>query len=80
MDSLSDLLGQYGFPIVASIGMANVIFYVWSWTTNKVDPILHETRTTLISLIDNIRVLENDILKLEVKIKVASELKNNIKE
>lgn len=68
------MLGQYGFPIVASIGMANVIYYVWSWTTKEITPIIHETRNTLVKLIDRIRKLDNDIIRLDVKVNVASQL------
>ena len=76
MDSFSDLIGQYGFPIVASFGMAYVIYYVWSWTTKEVGPIILETRATLITLIDRIRVLENNIIRLETKLSVAVQMLN----
>lgn len=76
MNSFSDLIGQYGFPIVASFGMAYVIYYVWGWTTKEIGPVILETRTTLVALIDRIRVLENNVIRLETKISVASEMLN----
>lgn len=67
---LAGVIGQYGFPIVAAVGMAYLIYYVWKWATTIVKPVLGEASTTLIALIDRIRMLDNDLIRLRQKISV----------
>jgi hypothetical protein len=55
------LINKYGFPIVAAGGMGYLIFYVWKWATTEIKPVLSEANTTLIALIDRIRMLDNDL-------------------
>ena len=44
-------INQYGFPIIATFGMGYFIYYIWTWVTEQVDPILNESHMTLIGLI-----------------------------
>jgi hypothetical protein len=67
---LAGAIGQYGFPIVAAVGMAYLIYYVWKWATSIVKPVLSDASTTLIALIDRIRMLDNDLIRLRQKISV----------
>lgn len=67
---LAGVIGQYGFPIVSAVGMAYLIYYVWKWATTIVKPVLGEASTTLIALIDRIRMLDNDLIRLRQKISV----------
>jgi len=76
--SPSELVAQYGFPIVAAIGMASIIYYIWIWATNEAGTILDETNTTLIRLIDRIRVLDNDMIRLTQKVNVVTQLKSTL--
>lgn len=73
----SELISQYGFPIVASLGMGAIIYYIWTWATKEVESILSDTNITLIRLIDKIRVLDNDMIRLIQKVNVAIQLKLN---
>ena len=47
MQQLSTFVTQYGFPIVAAVGMAYLVFYVWQWATTIVKPVLSEASATL---------------------------------
>jgi hypothetical protein len=67
---LAGAIGQYGFPIVAAVGMAYFIYYVWKWATSIVKPVLSDASTTLVALIDRIRMLDNDLIRLRQKISV----------
>ena len=60
MDNLANLINQYGFPIVAAVGMGYFIYYVWKWVTTDVKPVQGQANTTLIGHIDRIRMLDND--------------------
>ena len=66
---------DFGFPIVAAVGMLYMIYFVWKTIKEKVEAYLGETHTTLIGLIDRIRMLDNDIIRLQQKLDTAIEMK-----
>lgn len=70
-----DLINKYGFPIVAAGGMGYMIFFVWTWATKEVKPVLKEANTVLIALIDRIRMLDNDLIRLNQKVDVVLHLR-----
>ena len=61
-------IGQYGFPIIAAFGLGYFVYYIWQWVTTEVDPVIHESHMTLIELIDRIRMLDNDLIRLQTKL------------
>jgi len=69
------LINKYGFPIVAAGGMGYLIFYVWKWATTEIKPVLSEANNTLIALIDRIRMLDNDLIRLNQKVNVTLHLR-----
>jgi hypothetical protein len=72
---LVQLINKYGFPIVAAGGMGYMIYYVWTWATKEVKPVLSEANTVLIALIDRIRMLDNDLIRLQQKVDVVLHLR-----
>ena len=68
MEELAAAINLYGFPIIAAIGLGYFIYYIWQWVTTKVDPVVHESHMTLIALIDRIRMLDNDLIRLNAKL------------
>ena len=70
---LVKLINQYGFPIVAAFGMGYFIFFVWKWVTLEVKPVMSETSKTLIALVDRIRMLDNDLIRLNTKLNLILE-------
>jgi hypothetical protein len=77
MDVVS-LINKYGFPIVAAGGMGYMIYYVWTWATKEVKPVLSEANTVLIALIDRIRMLDNDLIRLNQKVNTVLHLRGKI--
>ena len=73
-----ELINKYGFPIVAAGGMGYMIFYVWTWATKEVKPVLSEANTVLIALIDRIRMLDNDLIRLNQKVNTTLHLRGKI--
>lgn len=65
------MIQDYGFPIVAAVGMGGFIFYIWKWVTEEIDPVLSEANITLIALIDRVRMLDNDLIRLNQKLNVV---------
>ena len=73
--NIGEMISQYGFPIIAAVGLGYFIYYIWSWVTEEVDPVISESHMTLIALIDRIRMLDNDIIRLQQKLDTAIEMK-----
>jgi hypothetical protein len=70
------LINKYGFPIVAAVGGGYMVYYVWVWATKEVKPVLSEANTVLIALIDRVRMLDNDLIRLNQKINIVTMLKD----
>jgi hypothetical protein len=70
-----DLVNKYGFPIVMAVGMGFIIKYVWEWSTKEVKPVLSEANGVLIALIDRIRMLDNDLIRLNQKVNTVLHLR-----
>ena len=75
---IAELVNKYGFPIVAAGGMGYLIYYVWEWATKEIKPVLGEANTTLIALIDRIRMLDNDLIRLNQKVNTVLHLRGKI--
>lgn len=75
MEEVLNLINQYGFPIVSAAGVGYMIYYVWQWATEEVDPVLSEASGTLIALIDRIRMLDNDLIRLKQKVDTVLHLR-----
>ena len=69
------LINDYGFPIVAVFFLAYFIYFLWKFITTEITPKLSSTSATLIKLIDRIRLLDNDLIRLQTKVKTAREKK-----
>jgi len=76
MNSIADIVNQYGVPIVAAVGMAYFIFYIWKFVTSNILPSLGQASTTLIALIDRVRMLDNDMIRLDQKIHTIIEIQD----
>ena len=68
-------ISEYGFPIVATVGLLYMIHFIWNFITNNIKAKLAEANVTLIALIDRIRMLDNDIIRLQQKHDTVIELR-----
>ncbi len=71
---LIELVNQYGLPIVVAGGMGYFIFFIWKYVTTQIKPKLGATFTVLVALIDRIRMLDNDLIRLDQKLNVFIEM------
>ena len=78
MGELAELVNKYGFPIVMAVGMGYIIKYVWEWSTKEVKPVISEANTVLIALIDRIRMLDNDLIRLNQKVNTVLHLRGKM--
>ena len=73
MSGLIKLVEEFGFPIVMTFGMGYFIWFVWRFVTTELKPKLGEASGVLIALIDRIRMLDNDLIRLQQKVNVVLE-------
>jgi len=76
---IAKAISDYGFPIIAAMGMGYFIFYVWKWVTTEINPKIGEASSTLIKLVDRIRMLDNDMIRLNTKLSMVLEYQGDIK-
>ena len=69
------LVNKFGFPIVAAFGLGYFIYYVWQWVTTEIKPVTGEASKVLIDLIDRVRMLDNDLIRLNQKVNVILALR-----
>jgi|TARA_R110001583_G_scaffold181611_1_gene338935 hypothetical protein len=72
---IGQLISDFGFPVVATVGLLYTIYYIWQYITNNISQKLSEANVTLIALIDRIRMLDNDIIRLQQKLDTVIELR-----
>ena len=75
MGEIADLVNKYGFPIIMAVGMGFIIHMVWEWATKEVKPVISDANAVLIALIDRIRMLDNDLIRLNQKVNTVLHLR-----
>lgn len=76
-----DLVGaikDFGFPVVAAVGLGYFVWFIWQWVTETIDPVIGEAMFTLIKLVDRVRMLDNDLIRLNQKLAMVLEYKEEI--
>lgn len=73
---IADLINKFGFPIIAASGLGYFVYYVWTWATKEIKPVTSEASAVLIALIDRIRMLDNDLIRLNQKINIVLQLRS----
>ena len=73
MQDAIDAIQQFGFPIVMAVGMGYYIYYIWKYVTEEIAPKLEDSHLNLIKVIDQIRMLDNDLIRLQQKVNVVLE-------
>ena len=66
---LVTMINDYGFPTVAVFFLAYFIYFLWKFITTEITPKLGSTSKTLIGLIDRVRMLDNDLIRLRTKVR-----------
>lgn len=77
LNLVADMVKQYGFPIVSSVGMGYFVYFIYKFVTDKLMPLIGETNIILIALIDRIRMLDNDLIRLNQKVNVVLQIKED---
>ena len=73
--TIIEILNQYGFATLAAIAMGWFIYFIYKFTTENIKQKLSEANSALIGLLDRIRMLDNDIIRLRSKLNTVLDLK-----
>ena len=57
-----------------------MIYYIWNFVTKKIKPRLSETNAIVVDLIDRIRLLDNDIIRLQQKLDTVIEMREKLED
>ena len=74
-----EMLNQYGFATVAAIAMGWFIYFIYTYVTQNIIEKLDKAQYTTILLIDRIRMLDNDLIRLQQKVNTVIEYRNQQK-
>ena len=72
-----EILNQYGFATVAAIAMGWFIYFIYNYVTGQIIEKLDKAQITTIALIDRIRMLDNDLIRLRSKLNTVLEMREN---
>ena len=73
------LVEEFGFTTVMVVGLGYFVYYVWFTITKTIDPAVGEMKKTIIRLTDQLRLLDQDMIRLQQKINTVLELKEENK-
>ena len=77
MEDIAEIIQQFGFPILAMLGLGYFVYFVCTTITEKIDPATEEMKTTVLKLIDQIRMMDNDMIRLQEKLDTVLQMKEN---
>lgn len=73
------LIETFGFEIVLIVGLGYFVYYVWRTITDVINPALDNMKMTIIRLIDQLRLLDQDMIRLQKKVETIMQMKENEK-
>jgi prefoldin subunit 5 len=73
------LIADFGFPVVMTMGLGYFVYFVWQTITNTIDPSIQDMKKTIIRLTDQLRLLDQDMIRLQQKVNTVLELKEENK-
>jgi len=77
--TIVQIINDYGFPVVLAVGMGYFIYYVWQFISNELEPEIEKMHFALIRLIDQVRMLDQDMIRLQQKVNVVLEYRERQK-
>ena len=75
--TIVSVLAEFGFAMTAVIGLGYFIYYIWNFIGNEIDPKIEKMHFQLIRVIDQVRMLDNDLIRLQEKVNVILMMKEN---
>ncbi len=69
------VVSDFGFPVVMVVGLGYFVYYVWQTITNTIDPAVQDMKATIIRLTDQLRLLDQEMIRLQEKVNTVLELR-----
>ena len=79
MEDAAEIVQQFGFPIIAMLGLGYFVYFVWTTITEKIDPATEDMKMPVLKLIDQNRMMDNDMIRLQEKLDTVLQMKENEK-
>lgn len=70
------LIEKFGFTTVMVFGLGYFVYYVWLTINETIDPAVDDMKKTIIRLTDQLRLLDQDMIRLKQKVDTVLELKS----
>ena len=74
------IVSEFGFPVVMVVGLGYFVYFVWQTITTIISPAVKDMSKTIIRLTDQLRLLDQDMIRLQQKVNTALSLKENEKD
>ena len=68
---IANLVQEYGFPVVMVVGLGYFVYWIWNYINEKLQPQIDKQHMALIRLIDRMRMLDQDLIRLQQKVDVV---------
>ena len=75
--NVAALIAEFGFPIVMMVSLGYFVYYIWQSIQERINPAIGSQHMALIKLIDQVRMLDNDIIRLQEKIDTVLQMREN---
>lgn len=72
---IAQLIADFGFSVVMVVGLGYFVYFIWTTVTEEVEPSIEEMKTTIIRLTDQLRLLDQDMIRLHQKVNTVLELR-----
>tara|TARA_B100000900_G_C20288413_1_gene597067 strand:- start:403 stop:672 length:270 start_codon:yes stop_codon:yes gene_type:complete len=79
MSTVAQAISDYGFPTVMVIGLGYFVYFVYNFISENIDPAIEKMHFQLIKVIDQMRMLDQDLIRLQQKVDTVLEYKENEK-
>ena len=77
MENVAELVSQYGFPTIMVVGLGYFVYFVYNFIQEHLDPATEKMHFQLIKVIDQMRMLDQDLIRLQQKVDTVLEYKEN---
>ena len=77
--TIVSLIQDYGFPVVMVVGLGYFVYFVCKIISDEIEPATEKMHFQLIRVIDQMRMLDQDLIRLQQKVDVILEMRENEK-
>jgi len=74
---IAQLVSDYGFPTIMVVGLGYFVYFVYNFINEHIDPAIEKMHFQLIKVIDQMRMLDQDLIRLQQKVDVVLKYKEN---